>query len=66
MSPYELAQIRIKCVEIFVEICSRNDFHNDEAFKRGEKLFDIVMKDIANMQKDKSAKTPTAEKQSSK
>jgi len=53
MSMYEIAMIRIKCVEVFVPICSKLDFHNDEAFKRGQKLFDIVMQDIKASSEDK-------------
>ena len=55
MTPYELAQIRIKCAEIFISTCSKLDMTKDSALEKGEQLFWKVLKDVFVVKQDKLA-----------
>lgn len=39
----ETIELRIKCVEVFVSSLSRAGLQNDEAFTKGEKLWDFAV-----------------------
>jgi hypothetical protein len=54
LTPEELAQIRIKCVEIFVVPCSKVGLEHNVPFDKGEKLFEVVKKEIMEAGFDKA------------
>lgn len=46
MTKAEIADLRIRCVEVFISTCSKADIENDVIFAKGEKLWKTVLETL--------------------
>lgn len=44
MTPFEALSLRIKCTEVFIDSCSKNDLTKEQVFKYGQQLWDESVK----------------------
>lgn len=65
MTDIEIISLRIRCVEVFVQVASRHALEKDEVFQLGEKLWEFAKKTTESDQKGQSKKTPSVKKQPS-
>jgi hypothetical protein len=54
LTEYDILELYIRCVEVFVERCTRMELESDRAFELGKKLWEESIKTLGEYRKEHS------------